>query len=224
MIRTMIMPFVHAVLRTRIAIIALIVCVAAGDLRAVERASSDGVWRIVDGAAAGAAEIQPRIEPEIFRLVSLDQGTLMSVLDRVSLEASPTVLQKKTVLTIPLPDGSFARFEVVESPIMAPELAAKFPDIKTYIGQGLDDTSASVRFDWTPKGFHAQILSAGGATYVEPRFDGDTRNYVVYQKRDYRRLGNGRTCSVLPGVQNQLQDGAARAASVDTTLRTYRHR
>ncbi|MCH7873509.1 MAG: hypothetical protein IID33_17565, partial [Planctomycetes bacterium] len=82
--------------------------------------------------------------------------------------------------------------------------------------------AASVRLDWTPSGFHAQILSPGGAIYVDPYLDGDTSLYVVYHKRDYRRPVNARSCSVVPGVALLPQGGAARAAGVGETLRTYR--
>lgn len=202
--------------------IGLALSVVATKSRAATPASVDGLWESVEGLVAGAGNAQPRIEPDAFRLVALDQDVLAERLDATPLESSSAALHINSVITIPTPDGGFARFRIEESPVMAPELAAKFPGIKTYIGQGLDDLTASVRLDWTPSGFHAQILSAEGATYVDPYLDGDTRFYAVYFKRDYRRALNARSCSLVEGMPNQRQGAVAGGGSAGGTLRTYR--
>ena len=88
-------------------------------------------------------------------------------------------------LALPTPNGTYSRFAIVEAPIMEPGLAAKFPDIKTYRGQGIDDPTATVRLDHTMHGFHAQVLSPNGAYYINPQYHLDAKGtYLSYFKRD----------------------------------------
>lgn len=89
------------------------------------------------------------------------------------------------LLALPKPDGTTERFDVVEARVMEPELAAEFPDIKTFRGIGVDDPTASLRFDCTPLGFHAQVLSVNGSYYIDPYELNDADGtYVSYYKQD----------------------------------------
>ncbi|MDO7873224.1 M12 family metallo-peptidase [Hymenobacter sp. ASUV-10] len=139
------------------------------------------------------------------------------------------------VLSLPLPDGRNARFALRATAVMAPALAAKFPEIKTYAGYGLDDATATVRLDVTPAGFHAQILSpTTGTIYIDPARRGDTRHYLSFSKRDMRRTGGPEViCAFRPDKadlakmarQRQTQlghGGGPLAISSGSLLRTYR--
>jgi hypothetical protein len=67
---------------------------------------------------------------------------------------------------------------------MEPELATRFPGIKTYTGQGITDPTATIKVDFTELGFHAMILSdISDDVFVDPYRQLDTKNYLVYSKR-----------------------------------------
>ena len=85
------------------------------------------------------------------------------------------------MISLPMPDGSFQRFHIEESPVMDAELVAKYPEIKSYRGQGIDDETATVRFDWTPLGFHALVLFPDhAAVNIQPPDRRDLTTYVSY--------------------------------------------
>ncbi|MCX6050439.1 MAG: M12 family metallo-peptidase, partial [Chloroflexi bacterium] len=143
----------------------------------------DGLWSDTDQSRI-PTQGERLIIPDQYRTVSLKVDALQQRLQSTPLERSAAAQIQQVLLSLPLPDGTFDRFQIVESPIMAPELAAKFPQIKTFAGQGIDDPTATVRFDWTPSGFHAMILSATDTVFIDPYSRNDTTNYISYFKHD----------------------------------------
>ena len=99
-------------------------------------------------------------------------------------EFSAAARQGTFILSLPMPAGGFQRFAVHDSPVMEPGLAAKHPDIKTYAGRGVDDPSATVRFDLTPLGFHASVRGQSGSWYIDPYYHLDQSVYVSYFRND----------------------------------------
>jgi hypothetical protein len=85
---------------------------------------------------------------------------------------------------LPRPDGTTARFAIADSPIIAPELAAKYPDIKTYAGTGIDDPGSTVRLTLTSQGFDAIVLSPTGTWSITPYYNLETNYYVSYYSHD----------------------------------------
>jgi Metallo-peptidase family M12B Reprolysin-like/Calx-beta domain len=94
---------------------------------------------------------------------NLDIELLKQQLKAAPLEFTAQAQAAPLEIQLPNPNGSFSRFAVVETSIMAPELAAKYPEIKTYQGRSLDDPTATITFDTNPSGFYAQILSSSGS-------------------------------------------------------------
>jgi hypothetical protein len=67
-----------------------------------------------------------------------------------------------------MPDGEVVVFNVVESPVVAAGLAAKYPEIKTYKVTGIDDPHASGRIGITPLGLYGMIHTSAGVIYLDP--------------------------------------------------------
>ena len=186
--------------------------------------AGDNPWKILDQLPASRAAADVWIRAQQFQALELDQATLKRLLAAAPKEADLPAQQSPAQIALPMPDGSLARFQFVQSPVMAPELAAQFPEIKTFVGQGIDDPDASVRFDLTPAGFHAQILSPNGAVYIDPAFRGDGQLHTSYFKRDFLRAADGFQCLIpedpaAPAVEMPSPLDLARSGG---NLRTYR--
>ncbi|MEW6126548.1 MAG: BACON domain-containing carbohydrate-binding protein [Acidobacteriota bacterium] len=185
--------------------------------------SPDNVWNFIDESTIVVRGARQLI-PQNYRTVQLNETALRQILTQAPLERTATAERSSLALTLPMPDGSYSVFRIEESPIMEAPLAAAFPEIKTYRGQGIDDPTAITRFDFTPTGFHAQILSERGTVYIDPYAKDDTANYLTYFKADYRNDAKILQCYFTGDEKAQQSAGSEVVPNVSsgTTLRTYR--
>ena len=127
------------------------------------------------------------IIPQKYQTYDLDLEALQKVTNHAPLRFSQEAENSKTILEIPTPDGELKRYNILNAPVFAPELAAKYPEIKSFSGLGIDDPHAYIRFDLGPKGFHAMILSPNHSTiFVDPYHDSTLDHYIVYYKKDFK--------------------------------------
>ena len=124
------------------------------------------------------------ITPTAYRTLALDLEGLKASLANAPMELTAAAEQNPRIIALPLPNGEEGIFEVYESPVMAPELAAKFPEIKSFAGHGMDDPSMRVRFDYSANGFRAMIETKEGIVFIDPYLKGNNLNYVAYLKDD----------------------------------------
>jgi hypothetical protein len=156
-------------------------------------ASSDGLWQQVKESSLTVNTFRPVI-PRAYQSVQLNKEAMLQVLAQAPMEFTDAAQASRPVITLPMPDGTFARFQIQESPISLPDPSGKVSDFKSYSGQGMDDRTATVRLDISPAGFHAQILSAGETVYIDPYVLNDTVNCIAYYKRDAQRAGPRPEC------------------------------
>ncbi|NIJ55471.1 zinc-dependent metalloprotease [Dyadobacter arcticus] len=135
---------------------------------------------------------------------------------------------KPLTLEVPLPNGEIEIFNLYESPILAPQIAAKHPDIKTYTGNGTVDKKAVIRISLTSEGFNAIILNTEeGDVYYEKLPGSSSEAYFNYFAKDAPSL-KGKE-SIRCGVKDEdmiikkgQKQGAANRTLADGDLYEFR--
>lgn len=133
-------------------------------------------------------------------------------------------LQSKSgkILSIPNADGVLERYTVYENSNMDPALAARYPEIKSYIGLGIDNPGATAYFSVSPLGFKSMVLSPDkSAVFIEP-ISADLGTYTVYRKADKAQSLSRFECAVIDTATPQISNLAARPNADDAVLRTFR--
>ncbi|MGC6431772.1 MAG: reprolysin-like metallopeptidase [Jejuia sp.] len=75
----------------------------------------------------------------------------------------------ETVISFPNADGDLEKFNIQEAPVFHPDLQKKYPEIRSYIAQGIEIPSAVFRFTLSPyKGLSGIILGKDTAEVIEP--------------------------------------------------------
>ena len=194
---------------------------------ALSAQSSANPWTQVSELDLNKKNAERRIVPDQYQTFRLDGKKLQKLLLKTPTRFAEEGKTAEVILDLPNPDGSFSSYRVYYAPIMHPELAAKFPEIRSYFGQGIDEPTASVRFDFSPYGFHAMVLSAEHSNvFIDPYAVGDNENYVVYYKKDFtKKDGSTFECDfdkVNPHVDQLPLENPDQKSFGSCILRTYR--
>ena len=170
----------------------------------------------------------------VYRVYRLDVAALRTYLANAPVEFTADA-RPALRLAVPLPNGTTETFAIYDSPILAPVVAAQYPNIKTYTGQAQTaGSTAVIRFSFTGDEFNAIVLGlpGAGAAYFEKSTAAPGVNvYLSYSTLDVlpatgSRAAKKNPCGVQPlsrpinvGGINRAATGALRTGG---TLRTLR--
>lgn len=189
--------------------------------------SNDGLWSKLDSKQIEGDKVRRSSFPSSYYLFQLDLNQL-----KAKLVNAPVLFannnQADLIIEFPNVEGNYEKFKVFESSIMDPILEAKYPMIKTYAAQGIDDPTATMRFSVTQFGLHTMSLSGIKSTaFVDP-FTTDLATYIVYDRNSLGADPQGFQCLTddgvnLPSLQRSSGDGNLSVQNIDDQkLRTYR--
>ncbi len=168
-----------------------------------------------------------KLMPSRYRLLTLNAELMRDTLRH----AQRGGVSSDVILNLPLPDGEMISLRVSESPVMAPGLAAKYPEIKTYQALAVTNPRIFGRLDLTPHGFHAVLDTPKGTVFIDPRTGDSHIYYISYFKQDYfpeEKTTQPHQCLVdenflnSAGGRGEVQKMPALAMRSGDQLREYR--
>ena len=133
--------------------------------------------------------------------------------------------KSEIIISFPNSEGKLENFKVRENSNFDPQLAAKYPDIKSYVGESFGDSNSTVYFSISPLGLSSmEIYGDKSAVFIEP-YTKDLSTYVVYKKSDKKDDLNKFECTVIDVAQKGVSNTSnlvARPNADDAKLRTFR--
>lgn len=186
------------------------------------------LWKSADKASL-PAKFQWQ-HPSHFIAYALDESVLKLALWNASQDPA-----EASVISLPMPDGSFRDFRVWETPMMPQQLATRYPQIKTFTGAAVDNPLVTAKMEYTLYGFSAMIFDGENTSFIDPYDNYSDGLYMVHYKRDEQRaftermhcefsepetFAGGEVMELMP-----VADGNAAPAQKTFnghTLRTYR--
>lgn len=162
--------------------------------------------------------------PSEFKVSTLKYATLKEdLLSKVPSENEYKQSGKSYSIALPSPDGDFHDFEIFETKMMEPGLAAKYPSIKTYLGISKSEKS-KVYLGFGNKGFYAMIKDGTESYLIDNYAENNTSLYQSYYLKDRAETYEGITsCGTKDDNayfgQNQVK---SRSAGALLPLREYR--
>lgn len=161
---------------------------------------------------AGKEIFSASFRPFRYTLFTLDENVMKPEIRKAPQVSKISSRNSRAIISVPVGNGIIEKFSVSEYSVMMPALQAKYPELRSYVGQGIDNPARSIRCDFTPEGFHATIRTVGENTvYVNP-VNRENKLYAVYARNENDKSENRLQCKA-DGI---VSEDAARAVANKT--------
>lgn len=161
------------------------------------------IWQKIKPEQVASEKLHRDSNPSKFLVYALNMVSLKQQLLTAPSRLSNT--ESNTIVSFPTAQGQLQRFRIYEASVMNPELAARYNGIQSYVGMGIDDKSAVIRFSTTQFGLHTMSFSGiDGTSFIDP-YSQDRMNYMVFNKSDLTTTRSFQ-CGVTDTPDNLAED------------------
>jgi len=153
-------------------------CVALAAM-GIQNLHGQNFWKKTKIDERNVIESKKNIGSEYSEVYELDINQLRSAIKAAPQSKTGLAVSSGITLDIPGLDGEFEKYKIYETSNMSPELAEKFPDIKSYRGISLKDSGKTLSFGISQQGVNMILFSHDEKPVVIEPVTKDNAIYLV---------------------------------------------
>ncbi len=180
------------------------------------------IWKITqDNNIQKSENFDPKTLSANHKLFELDLALLNQMLKEAP--KRETTFTSNTVILFPNIMGELEGFKMLEASNFDSELQARFPEIRSYVGVGVNDKLAQIRISISPDKIQAQIFRVGKKNELIISTSNDNKIYAVTnppENNEEQAFG----CSTVDTfkIENKSQNDNKPLRSNAQVLKTFR--
>lgn len=161
------------------------------------------------------------------KIFEFNYAYLTKALAKASHRNTGSSKSSSIIITFPNINGEFENYQVFEASVMHPDLQAKYPEIRSYVGYGIDSPSSYLRFSLSPyKGLTGIVISGENEKNITINpLTGDITKILVGKKSKTVDKDNALICKTItdinPSFKTNNSSKFSKALSADATLHTF---
>ena len=183
-------------------------------------------------------KIESNKDTKIVSKLNLDKSKVhVFELNEISLQESlsPVFLrsdkskEQSIIINIPAENGKLESFKIYEAPVFSPELAAKYPNIKSYVGFSIDNSGIKLRMSVSPQGVQTMITYLDKPSVFMQPVSKNSSQYILYSRKDKNKFINKFECKTIDELNETFNKGGVSSkiklnegGANDQTLQKFR--
>jgi len=151
---------------------------------AVSAQNSDELWtKKTDFEKSASKKLVRKSIPKKFEIYQLNINQLKSRINNAP-KRKGNLEKSSTILSFPNEKGILEKYQIFEASIMEENLQKQYPNIRSYVGKGIENPGSVIRFSVTPQGLHTMVLGkAEGSVFIDP-YTENKDSYIVYSSKN----------------------------------------
>lgn len=170
-------------------------------------------WKKVESLKNSEKLSKFHLKKNQVHLFELDMSSFKKNTASTTLRGSKN--KKEHTITVPGINGQMQSFKIYEAPIFTPELASRYPNIKSYVGVSADNSGTRLRMSVSPQGIQTMISYINKPTvFMQPLTKGSNK-YVLYDKGSKNTFADKFECKTLDKLNKTFNNKTSKTAKVN---------